>query len=135
VAVSGTDRAAATIWWVRRDLRLADNPALAAAVEAGGPVIPVFVKDAAVDALGAAPRWRLGLGVEALARRLAATGARLILREGLGRARVLEREILDVLGPDHQPRRVRLIAGRAAGRGLRYFGHLILVGCGHSLPE
>ena len=28
------------IWWVRKDLRLSDNPALAAALEAGGPVIP-----------------------------------------------------------------------------------------------
>ena len=30
--------------WLRRDLRLADNPALAAAA-ARGPVVPVFVLD------------------------------------------------------------------------------------------
>ena len=29
--------------WFRLDLRLADNPALLAAVKRGGPVIPVFV--------------------------------------------------------------------------------------------
>jgi len=33
-----------TIWWLRRDLRLADNPALLAAV-AEGPVLPLFVGD------------------------------------------------------------------------------------------
>ncbi|MST32752.1 hypothetical protein GHK86_08460, partial [Acidimicrobiaceae bacterium USS-CC1] len=32
------------MWWVRRDLRLADNPALAAAADAG-VVLPVFVLD------------------------------------------------------------------------------------------
>jgi deoxyribodipyrimidine photo-lyase len=29
--------------WLRLDLRLSDNPALAAAVERGGAVIPVFI--------------------------------------------------------------------------------------------
>jgi deoxyribodipyrimidine photo-lyase len=29
--------------WLRLDLRLTDNPALAAAVERGGAVIPVFI--------------------------------------------------------------------------------------------
>jgi deoxyribodipyrimidine photo-lyase len=33
------------IWWVRRDFRLADNPALGAAVSEGGPVLPLFVSD------------------------------------------------------------------------------------------
>jgi deoxyribodipyrimidine photo-lyase len=35
----------ATLWWVRRDLRLADNPALLAAVDEGEAVLPVFVLD------------------------------------------------------------------------------------------
>jgi deoxyribodipyrimidine photo-lyase len=35
----------ATVWWVRRDLRLADNPALLAAVDEGEAVLPVFVLD------------------------------------------------------------------------------------------
>ena len=34
-----------TIWWVRRDLRLADNPALGAAVDEGAAVVPLFVRD------------------------------------------------------------------------------------------
>lgn len=71
-----------TIWWVRRDLRLADNPALMAAIAAGGPVIPVFIRDALVEGLGAAPKWRLGLGLEAFARALEGMGSRLVLRSG-----------------------------------------------------
>ncbi len=34
-----------TVWWARRDLRLADNPALGAAVAEGAAVLPVFVLD------------------------------------------------------------------------------------------
>jgi deoxyribodipyrimidine photo-lyase len=33
------------LWWVRRDLRLADNPALRAAIDEGGGVLPLFVVD------------------------------------------------------------------------------------------
>ena len=74
-----------TILWLRRDLRLSDNPALIAACEAGGPVLPVFIHDDGVAALGAAPKWRLGLSLEALARDLEARGSRLILRRGPAR--------------------------------------------------
>ena len=68
--------------WFRRDLRLADNPALEAAIATGAPVIPVFIRDEAVDALGAAPKWRLGLGLEAFERSLEDLGSRLVLRSG-----------------------------------------------------
>ena len=34
-----------TIWWVRRDFRLADNPALRAALDEGAAVLPLFVLD------------------------------------------------------------------------------------------
>ena len=37
-----------TIWWVRRDFRLHDNPALGAAVHDGSAVLPVFVLDQAL---------------------------------------------------------------------------------------
>ena len=33
----------ATLVWFRSDLRLADNPALAAAIARGGAVVPVYV--------------------------------------------------------------------------------------------
>ncbi|MBF9042288.1 deoxyribodipyrimidine photo-lyase [Rhodobacterales bacterium HKCCE4037] len=70
------------LYWVRRDLRLSDNPALVAACEAGGPVIPVFICDEVVEGQGAAPKWRLGLGVEAFAEALDEAGSKLILRRG-----------------------------------------------------
>lgn len=68
--------------WLRRDLRLADNPALAAAISAGGPLIPVFIHDDQVEGLGAAPKWRLGLSLADLSARLQDMGSRLILRKG-----------------------------------------------------
>ena len=34
----------ATIYWIRRDLRLGDNPTLVEAINRGGPVIPVVIK-------------------------------------------------------------------------------------------
>ncbi|PZQ47904.1 MAG: deoxyribodipyrimidine photolyase [Rhodovulum sulfidophilum] len=65
----------------RRDLRLDDNPGLAAAAE-GGPVIPVFVLDAETEALGAAAKWRLGQSLADLDATLRARRSRLVLRRG-----------------------------------------------------
>lgn len=70
------------ILWFRRDLRLDDLPMLSAALAAGQPVIPLFILDPETETLGAAPKWRLGLGLAAFAARLGAMGARLILRRG-----------------------------------------------------
>ncbi len=70
-----------TLLWLRRDLRLSDHPALTAAVQRGA-VIPVFIHDTLSEGLGAAPKWRLGLGLEHLAQSLADKGSRLILRRG-----------------------------------------------------
>jgi deoxyribodipyrimidine photo-lyase len=68
--------------WLRRDLRLADNPALHAAAAAGRAVIPVVLRDEAVEAMGAAPRMRWGMAVAAFAPGLAPLGSRLTLRTG-----------------------------------------------------
>ncbi len=76
-----TDRSPILMWY-RRDLRLGDHPALSAACATGRPVIPVFLCDEGVEALGAAPRFRLGLSLSALARELEGRGSRLILRRG-----------------------------------------------------
>ncbi|WP_209425702.1 deoxyribodipyrimidine photo-lyase [Pararhodobacter sp. SW119] len=70
------------ILWFRRDLRLDDNPMLSAAAETGRPLIPVFIADDSVTGLGAAPRWRLGQGLEVFGKTLADHGSRLILRRG-----------------------------------------------------
>lgn len=70
------------LWWIRRDLRLSDNPALTAAIANGNPVLPVFVFDEFDETLGAAPALRLESGLEALANRLAQMGQQLCLRRG-----------------------------------------------------
>ena len=71
-----------TLVWLRRDLRLTDNPALHAALSRGGPVIPVFVLDPLTEGWGAAAKWRLGESLRALAAGLGALGSRLVLRRG-----------------------------------------------------
>ena len=68
--------------WFRRDLRLDDNPMLAEAASSGRPVIPVFILDPETEGLGAAPKWRLGLGIAHLAKSLKKLGTTLILRRG-----------------------------------------------------
>lgn len=75
---------ASQIVWLRRDLRLADQPALHAAA-ARGPVIPVYVLDDATAGdhrLGGAARWWLHGSLAALGAELASRGSRLILRRG-----------------------------------------------------
>jgi deoxyribodipyrimidine photo-lyase len=74
-----------TLIWFRQDLRLADNPALAAAVRAGGPVVPVFVWSPEEEggwAPGGASRWWLHQSLERLAESLATKGSRLVIRQG-----------------------------------------------------
>ena len=122
--------------WFRRDLRLSDHPALDAAARSGRPVIPVFVYDEVVDTLGAAPKWRLGLGVEAFCDSLAQLGSRLILRKGdaLGALR----QLIDETGagavwwtrqydPDQIARDTRVKSAlQEAGLDARSFhGHLL----------
>ena len=72
------------ILWFRQDLRLADNPALVAAM-AAGPVLPVFILDDAAAgawAPGGAGRWWLHHSLAALAADLKARGASLTLLSG-----------------------------------------------------
>ena len=71
--------------WFRQDLRLADNPALAAAAEGGCPVLPVYVLDEATPGRwspGGASRWWLHQALAALAGSLERLGAPLLLRRG-----------------------------------------------------
>lgn len=78
------------IVWFRRDLRLADNPALTVATAGAGPVLPVFVlEDDDAQPPGAAARWWLHHSLEALAAGLARIGLSLVLRRGEAQA-VLE---------------------------------------------
>jgi len=61
------------IAWFRQDLRLDDNPALRAAAEHDGPVLPVYILDdvnAGEWAMGGASRWWLHESLAALNRSL-----------------------------------------------------------------
>ncbi len=74
-----------TILWFRQDLRLQDNPALVAAVERGGAVIPVYILDDSSDgiwAAGGASRWWLHGSLAALDAALRERGVRLVLARG-----------------------------------------------------
>lgn len=71
--------------WLRRDLRLADNPALAHACAHHAQVVPVFIwapDEEAPWAPGAASRWWLHHSLAALADGLAARASCLVLRCG-----------------------------------------------------
>lgn len=71
---------ATAIVWFRRDLRLADNPALAAALRAHERVLPVYVhapQEEAPWAPGAASRWWLHGSLAALSTALAERGSAL----------------------------------------------------------
>ena len=78
------------MWWTRRDLRLADNQALAAALDHAEQVIPVFVLDPKLlQARTSAPAWAgakrvaflLG-GLRELDRSLRARQSSLVVRQG-----------------------------------------------------
>ena len=71
------------IWWVRRDLRLGDNPALTAALERSSAVLPVFVVDPYLMGQPAEFRKRfLWAGLCELDEALRERGSRLVVREG-----------------------------------------------------
>lgn len=74
-----------TLVWLRDDLRVDDNPALAEAAALGLPMTVVFVLDEespGIRRLGGATRWWLHHSLTALAASLAARGSRLVLRRG-----------------------------------------------------
>ena len=74
-----------TLWWIRRDLRLADNQALAAALGHGPSVIPVFVLDPALLDSPYVGEKRLAFlfgGLRQLDEDLRRQGGRLIVRRG-----------------------------------------------------
>lgn len=76
---------APALYWIRRDLRLTDNPALSAAAQDGRPVIPVYIHapdEAGAWAPGEASNWWLHHSLEALASELAARGVPLVIRHG-----------------------------------------------------
>ncbi len=76
---------APTLVWFRQDLRLADNPALQAAVSGGRPIIPLYIHDVTGEqdwAPGGASRWWLHHALTALDADLQKRGSRLIVARG-----------------------------------------------------
>lgn len=87
--------APSAIVWLRQDLRLADNPALTAAVASKRPLIVAYILDDHTPEkwrMGGASRWWLHHSLAALARDLSKRGATLILRKG---AQALQRLVND----------------------------------------
>jgi Deoxyribodipyrimidine photolyase len=85
VPVSPRTSSTPVLLWFRQDLRLADNPALAAAPARGGAVVPVFVLDEAGEgrwAPGGASRWWLRRSLAALDAELRRRGSRLVFARG-----------------------------------------------------
>ncbi len=80
------------IAWFRLDLRLADNPALRAALDHGGPVIPAYIHDPEAEGdwrPGGASDWWLHHALSDLGAQLAKAGSPLVIRRGPA-----ERELL-----------------------------------------
>ncbi|NBX66195.1 MAG: deoxyribodipyrimidine photo-lyase [Proteobacteria bacterium] len=86
---------APVIVWFRHDLRLADHPALHAAVAAGSPVLCLYIHDDETPEqwrAGAASRWWLHHSLTKLGAALEAKGASLCIRQGRA-----EKVLMDVV--------------------------------------
>jgi len=73
------------IWWVRRDLRVDDNAALARAASRTDSLIPVFIGGDADEGdwpIGGAQRWWLARSLVAHAAVLSSLGSRLVILQG-----------------------------------------------------
>ena len=71
--------------WFRQDLRIEDNPALAAAIGTGRPIIPVYIHAPDEElrwAPGGASKWWLHHALESLHQKLQEYGSGLVLRNG-----------------------------------------------------
>lgn len=94
------DQSGIALWWVRNDLRLADNPALLAAAQAGAVVaLHVDEEVPAGRRPGAASRWWLHHSLAALADDLRWYGVPLVLASG--DPRTVVPEIVRRLGASH----------------------------------
>ena len=99
---------AAVLCWFHQDFRLADHPALTAAIATGHPVIPLYVYDqdsAGEWAPGGASRWWLDHSLRALDADLQRLGSRLVIANGRADAVISEmvakHHIVSVYCHDH----------------------------------
>ena len=91
-------KTAPVIVWFRKDLRLSDNLALLAAVEHGGPVIPVYIREKSAGPLGGAQEWWLHHSLAALSSSLEKARSSLVLASG-DAERIL-RDLISETGAD-----------------------------------
>ncbi len=113
------------ILWFRDDLRLADHPALQAAIATGRSIVAVHVLDSASDTdrpLGGAARWWLHHSLSALDQDLRARGARLVLRQG-----IVHQVLITLM---RQTGASMLLAGRATTAGGRATDAALITGLG-----
>ncbi|RXF74579.1 cryptochrome/photolyase family protein [Hansschlegelia zhihuaiae] len=85
---SSTARPSGVLLWFREDLRLADNPALNAAVSSGEPVTALYVLDEETRGprrLGGASRWWLAQSLRSLKADCDRVGLQLAIRVGKSR--------------------------------------------------
>ncbi len=88
------------IVWFRRDLRLADNPALMAGIESDRPLILLFIHETDSNRpMGGAKKVWLHHSLASLSKSIQDSGGKLIIREGPSSA-VLD-DIIDQTGADH----------------------------------
>ena len=88
------------IVWFRRDLRLADNPALYRAVETGKPVIALYIYETDLTRkTGGASDWWLHHSLTSLAKNIKSVGVALHIRKG----RAIEQlsAVIEGSGADH----------------------------------
>ncbi len=74
-----------SIVWFRKDLRLQDNPALQAACDYGGPVVPLYIwetGEAEAWSMGSASKWWLHQSLISLDKSLNTLGSRLTICRG-----------------------------------------------------
>lgn len=74
-----------TIWWVRRDLRLDNNPALISAAQRGESVVPIFLHTGDTQPHlkdGSASQWYLAESLKSLDNSLQEKGGKLFYRDG-----------------------------------------------------
>jgi len=81
------------IVWFRDDLRVADNPALTAAVASGHPIVCIYIHDEespGIRPIGGASRWWLHHSLDALRSRLVQIGSSLLIRRGAAQQAIAE---------------------------------------------
>ena len=79
--------------WFRDDLRIADNPALLAALSSQSPVIGLYILDqesAGIRPLGGAAQWWLHHSLAALSTDLTHLNIELVLRSGTAASEIRE---------------------------------------------